>query len=192
MTAISSHDGGLHFAPMHAPPKHLVAALPYQYVRDQKMYGYFAPSNIVTGPDGALYSLIYTTKYREQAHGLCLIRTETPLVPSSWRAWDGRSGFTIAFRSPYQEPYIPAGDEAKYVCTPVVGGFQDIARGLVYSTYYKRYMKIGSARGNVVFALSTNLTHWSEPYVLRALRKNPPEAYPTVIDPSCTTGVMTL
>ena len=46
-------DGGQHFKLAQSPPKHLVAALPYTFVKDQPTAGYGAISSILRGADGA-------------------------------------------------------------------------------------------------------------------------------------------
>ena len=58
--------------------------------------------------------MMWTTGYRKQPLGNCLIRTEHPDAPASWRAWDG-SAFAIEFIDPYRSTAPPA----EHVCQPI-------------------------------------------------------------------------
>jgi hypothetical protein len=49
-------------------------------------------------------------------NGMCIYRTETPLVRESWRGWDGKA-YTVG-----EVPDYPSGVEPRYACTPVVSG----------------------------------------------------------------------
>ena len=47
-----------------APPRHLVASVPYRYEPDAGPYGLFQPSNIVRRPeDGYYYALIHAEAF---------------------------------------------------------------------------------------------------------------------------------
>src|SRR4029079_7471153 len=54
ITFAQSQDGGRTFQ-HSAPPRQLVAAVPYRYVPDQGSYGVFSPSNIVQNPKDSYY-----------------------------------------------------------------------------------------------------------------------------------------
>lgn len=112
ITAAVSTDGGASFR-----RDGLVAALPSRYRGDLGRHaGYFNPSNIVTR-DGFFYSLVFAVGLDPQKGGTCLMRTDRPEDPASWRAWDG-SGFTVRFVDPYRDSDNPAA----HVCAPVGKG----------------------------------------------------------------------
>ncbi|MBX9635422.1 MAG: hypothetical protein K2X44_10630, partial [Magnetospirillum sp.] len=103
ITAAISTDGGATFRRVEG----VVAALPYRYRGDLGRHaGYFNPSNLVR-KDGFLYTLVFAVAQGAQKGGACLLRTDRPEDPSSWRAWDGK-GFTVRFENPYREDDDPA------------------------------------------------------------------------------------
>jgi len=72
--AQSSNRGDSYTQP--PPPQHLVASMPYRSVPGDGRYGFFSPSNIVE-KDGWFYDMILSSvKYRRQAGGVCLMRTQ--------------------------------------------------------------------------------------------------------------------
>src|SRR5918995_1235668 len=78
------------------------------------------------------------------AVGSCLIRTDDPFEPSSWRAWDGR-GFGIRFADPYRATPGAARPCAP-IATPEIAAMHE---SLTYNTYLDRYLLVGltSLRG---------------------------------------------
>ena len=67
ITLARSTDGGRTFTHA-APPRHLVASVPYRYEPDAGPFGLFQPSNIVRGPeDGFYYALIHAEALRRAA-----------------------------------------------------------------------------------------------------------------------------
>lgn len=102
IVAAVSGDGGRSFH--RTSPPAVVAAAPFrQEVGQGRHRGFFNPSNIVA--DGtARYFMSSTTGWAGQAAGPCLFRTETPMAPRSWRAYDGGS-----FRVRYDDPYRSSG-----------------------------------------------------------------------------------
>jgi hypothetical protein len=166
VTFAQSLDGGYSFT-VPAPPKNLVAALPYRYVVGNRAsaYGYNGPTNIMKV--GALYyALINDWPYKAQKYGPCLIRTADVFDPASWRAWDGKD-FTIRFADPYRET-IAKPEE--HVCAPVLAGgaeslVQHAASGTFIVTQYAPDDRFGGPAGFYVQG-SRDLMHWSKPSLL--------------------------
>lgn len=195
ITLAHSSDGGRTYT-QAAPPRNLVAAAPYRYRPDRGPAGVFAPSNIVTGPDGAFYALV-RVRDPGRLRGTCLLRTRHVGRPRSWRAWNGL-GFSGRFRNPYgarPQPRVP--------CVPVgQGEIAEMGESLTYNEALGRYLLVGlappsadsvgpKARG-IYFSTSADLVHWSErKLITRAVTTHnfdcggpSPLAYPSVIDPS--------
>jgi hypothetical protein len=180
---LRSIDGGKTFGHAFPPPHHLVATAPYQYTdgADGKAnpgMGYGDMSNVFESPkDGFLY--VFTNSrnsYKEMKAGHCLMRTKPAEFanPSSWRGWGGTS-FDIAFVNPYLDTVV---DPAKHVCSPVNISFGP--HDLGWSTFHGKYIAVGSSGGihtlpngtrfhglAMLYALSDDLLHWSEPGFLK-------------------------
>ena len=192
VTFARSDDGGRTF---EVPPDHFVAASTYRYAPRPAPTGIFTPSNIIGPRDGFYYALV-ASRAPSGAVGSCLIRTDNPFEPSSWRAWDG-SGFDIRFANPYR--IAPGTGRA---CAPVSRPeIVDMHESLTYNTYLDRYLLVGLAAlpgpdGELVtgiyFSLSNDLIHWaSRRLIMRATAIDTfrcggpnPIAYPSLIDPS--------
>jgi hypothetical protein len=195
ITLARSTDGGDTYL-QSPPPRHLVASAPYRYEPDGGPAGVFTPSNVVTGPGGALYALVRVRDPGLQ-RGTCLIRTRRIQRPGSWRAWDG-IGFGGRFTDPYRSK-----PRRRTPCLPLdPGRIAEMAESLTYNTVLRRYLLVGLAppgpesvgpkvRG-IYFSTSPDLIHWSErKLVTRAVTKQnyrcggpSPLAYPSVIDPA--------
>lgn len=166
VTFAQSLDGGYSFT-VPAPPKNLVAALPYRYVVGNRAsaYGYNGPSNIMKV--GALYyALINDWPFKAQKYGPCLIRTSNVFDPGSWRAWDGKD-FTIRFADPYRETIAKPED---HVCAPVFAGgaeslVQHQASGIFIATQYAPDDRFEGPAGFYIQG-SRDLIHWSKPSLL--------------------------
>jgi hypothetical protein len=198
ITLAVSRDAGATFRDARPAPRHLVASLPYRYVPDGGAYGIFSPSNIVRRrDDGRYYALVATRRYKRQAFGSCLIRTERLDDPGSWRAWDG-SDFSIALTSPYG-PNPP-----DRVCAPVspqqIGGMHE---SLTYNIFLAKYMLAGLSqdlvpgRGRITgvyYSVSDDLRSWSPRRLIRAVEfpgsyrcgDTNPILYPSLIDHEST------
>jgi hypothetical protein len=160
VTFAESFDGGYSFR-VPAPPRNLVAALPYRYVvgNPSGAYGYSEPTNIVK-IKGSYYALINEWAYKAQKRGACLIRTSDVFDPQSWRAWDSKD-FTIRFVDPYRETVASSED---HVCAPVLGeGAQSLSRHEPSGNFI--VMEFLNDDGFYMQA-SQDLKHWSSPTLL--------------------------
>jgi hypothetical protein len=196
ITLAVSRDGGTTFRDARAPPRHLVAAMPYRYVPDAGPYGVFNPSNILQSEDdGHYYTLVRAEQYQQQERGTCLLRTTRLHVPASWRAWDA-SGFTRVLASPYGEGRASASD---HTCEPVSPDeITTMHESLTYNTYLAKYLLVGVAgdtiRGRVVwgiyYSVSDDLIRWSRRKLIREVElpwtfecgDSNPILYPSLID----------
>jgi hypothetical protein len=172
ITLARSTDGGRTFT-QAAPPRHLVATVPYRYEPDREPYGLFQPTNIVYRPgDGHFYALMQAERFRAQREGTCVMRTPRLDRPTGWRAWDGE-GFNVRFRNPYE----PATGTAQ-VCAPV--SFPELGKmtgSLTYNTYLDRYVLVSPSgkqlpgrRGvtwGVYYSTSEDLIDWKPRQLIR-------------------------
>jgi hypothetical protein len=162
ITFAQSNDGGESFTEP-TPPSNLVASLPYRYEPANQMgaHGYYQPTNILK-VGMFYYAMINDWPYKEQKYGPCLIRTQNPFDPQSWRAWDGQA-FAVRFVDPYSEAN---SDSAKHVCEPVLAG---VAESLVKiqgsDTYLVSVLTSDNRFGpaGLYLIASHNLTKWSRP-----------------------------
>lgn len=194
ITLARSGDEGRSYREVR-PPGQLVAAAPRRYRPDAGPIGVFTPSNIVSGPDGALYALV-RIRGPGGERGTCLIRTRRIGRPGSWRAWDGH-GFHGHFTDPYA-----TRQRRRMPCAPVgAGRIAEMAESLTYSTALGRYLLVGLAppgkvsigpkATGIYFSTSTDLIHWSERKLITrevtphnyACGGPSPLAYPSLIDP---------
>ena len=172
ITYAVSTDGARSFV-KPSPPKHVVAPAPGVWtppgpetpVQDWYAEGYFAPSNIVRGPEDYYYTLFGHLDWAAtELNGPCLMRTKTLHDPTSWQAWDG-TAFNLALESPYD-----VGSEVPVckILTPE-GAMHDTA-SLTYNNYLDRYMWVGMHLSwetgesvcGVYFTTSFDLIHWSD------------------------------
>jgi hypothetical protein len=200
ITLARSTDGGRTFTHA-APPRHLVASVPYRYEPDAGLFGLFQPSNIVRGDgdgleDGFYYALIHAEAHGAQRAGTCVMRTARLDLPGSWRAWDG-SAYNVRFADPYR-----SSGEKGHLCAPV--SFPEIVgmtHSLTYNTYLGKYVLVAPAgamrpggRGVVwgfYYSTSDDLIDWAPRQLIReAVLHNQhecsdpnPVAYPSLLDP---------
>jgi len=206
VTYARSTDGGASYQ-RPTIPDHLVAAVPYHYVPSEGRVGYFAPSNIIE-KDGWLYSLVLVSAtYKQQAGGVCLMRTQDPGDPRSWRAWDG-NGFHSRFVDPYRESAEPIN---RHVCTPVSPDtLGQLNRSVTWNTQLNKYVATGTSSqydpdsGEVVlgffYSLSDDLIKWTEQELLFEVENygswmcGDPDvrAYPALLDPDATDRNLTI
>ena len=201
-----SHDWGATWGHAKPPPHHLVAAVPYEYSASALAFGWGDPSNILKHPvDGYYYAAIWNrNQIGLQAPGICMMRTNALLEPTSWRAWDG-AHYTRSFVSPYgMEP----GTEAKHVCVPTnlpAGSCVPIAgktrgcqaAGLVWSTFLEKFVVTLGCGESFEWATSDDLIVWSAPlkFGLRAglapsvANQTVAMNYPTFMDPTAPSAL---
>ena len=167
--AAISEDGGRSFSRTPGAAAH-VAALPYRYDGSVGRHtGYFSPSNVVRW-NGYSYVFIFAEAYREQTRGACLLRSDAPDDPSSWRAWDGR-GFTISLGWPGRGREI----RNKRTCVPVPGLTSTITsvvrhqRSGVFLALFAG-TRVDPATGRratgIYYVQSPDLIDWSRPKLL--------------------------
>ncbi len=164
-------------------------------------YGYFTPSNIVKGADGAYYMVIFAIprRDRETERGTCVLRNEDLSNPAGWRAWDGAS-YSLRLASPYEVEGTPA---CTFVSRPQIQGLHG---SLVYSRYLERYVLLGTGAralpGGVFecgfyISFSHDLIHWTPQHLVREGKLPYPQCsggnpfgsdiYPSLVDHDDTT-----
>ena len=197
VTLAMSNDGGRTFT-QAAPPGHLVASSPYQYVPDDGPSGVFLPSNIIFSPtNGYYYSLVMVQEYRAQHRGVCLMRTPDLSQPGAWRAWDG-TGYNTRFANPYTETFDPVD----HVCQPI--DYADInmmTSSLTYSTYLNKFVLVGTSgtefatgteQPGFYYSTSSDLINWTQAKLLvpgemlwtHTCGDADPILYPSLLDPN--------
>jgi hypothetical protein len=186
LTLAVSHDGGMRFVGAG-----LVAALPYRYDEVTGSHrGYFNPSNIVTF-GGYQFMMTFATDARAQRAGNCLLRTDRPEDPQSWRGWDG-AAFTVRFINPYTEHDAPGA----HVCAPVgdknlIWPVTSLVRHSLTGLFIATMMN-AAPDGGVFYATSADLVSWSPPAWLPLglgetgwhCTSGAPFAYPSMLDPA--------
>ena len=196
ITLARSSDGGRTFRHA-APPRHLVASVPYRYEPDAGPFGLFQPSNIVRGPgDGHYYALIHAEAFRAQREGTCVIRTARLDRPDTWRAWSG-SGYDVRFADPYG-----SSSEGGHLCTPVSSAeIAGMTHSLTYNTYLDKYVLVAPSadrqpgRRGVVwgfyYSTSDDLIDWAPRRLIREAVQTSqfrcgdrnPVGHPSLLDP---------
>jgi hypothetical protein len=174
----------------------LVASVPYRYDPQARRHiGYFNPSNLVEH-DGAIYAMMWSTGYREQPRGNCLIRTEHAEAHASWRAWNGS-----AFVTDFIDPYRSAAPPAQHVCRaidrdhlggPVVSLVRHAPSGAYVAMFVGANSTGDAALPWAVFASGGwDLVAWSLPRLVIPVARfdtisctvPTPLAYPSLLDP---------
>lgn len=176
-----SHDWGQTWKHASPPPHHLVAAVPYGYNQSQLAYGWGDPSNIVKHPTDGFYYVAIWNRHQVglQAPGICMMRSNALLDPSSWRAWDGKSYTKTLNASPYD---LVPGTESDHICTVTnlplgqigdgranedhsdTGGAGGCApAGLVWSTFLSKFVVTLGCGSKFLWAHSEDLITWSTP-----------------------------
>jgi hypothetical protein len=170
VTLLKSTDGGQRWAHALPPPRHIVAAAPFKYEgpTSTPLYGFRSPSNILRSRsgDGLFYAFVsagWGHVVRGQQLGTCLMRTADLTDPASWLAWDGRSFNVSLAVNPYLSGRL---DASQHRCAPVTD-MTYVTLG--WSTFYQKYIAVGTSRGNDRLGWSfqlasdmANPTGWSE------------------------------
>lgn len=197
LTLAISKDGGKTFN-SSTPPNHIIARAPFSYSMDTKQpMGFFTSSNIVKR-DNFYYTLVYTSGYKGQNKGSCLMRTNDLSSPTSWRSWNGKN-FSGKFLSSENPESMRPED---YFCSPVTK-LEDPVRSLLWHEPSGQYIAVFSSsrrtkktKGtsvNVKFQFSTSrdLIEWSTPRDIidfdspsNCIHGIIPVAYPSIIDHS--------
>lgn len=175
ITAAVSSDGGATFRHLE-PPGNVIAAPSVPYQPDVgRPIGYFQPTNIVE-KDGFSYFMFLATKAGVQAEGKCVVRSDRPEDPTSWRAFDG-TGFNVRLTG----PYLAAPGTPPPVCATVGKGQLFELGSLAFDRVSGKFVYLGAVsvgagdrahpRGAYV-STSPDLLHWSPP---QQVFKNPPE-----------------
>jgi hypothetical protein len=196
ITFALSRDGGRSFqAPVGAA--RLVAALPYPYAPDWgRRLGVSAPSNMVEH-QGHVYTLVVADAAGAQKAGVCVLRSDKPQDPASWRAWNGRA-FETRFVNPYA---LAASDAAAHVCAPVRGLAPVTVGAVVRHAPSGRFVAVqalsnfagkdGQRRTGVFASFSTDLLTWTAPALAAAMpifetfscTDQASFGYPSLLDP---------
>ncbi|WP_210483372.1 hypothetical protein [Microvirga antarctica] len=202
VTALVSHDGGRTFAAeQHKGQPPVVATLPYPFPTDRESrVGYANPTNIVAR-DGWYYAFVFADRYRDQARGNCLIRTQDLADPTAWRAWDG-TAFSVTFIDPFR---VGSADAANHVCTPVaphllgrmIGGMVQLREsGEIVAVFGdKRKRADGTVEEGIFASSSRDLLAWTQPALVmgasllwdKSCAEPSAYFYPTLIDPEAKT-----
>jgi hypothetical protein len=167
ITEAVSTDGGRRFKPVAEPPAHTVATLPYPYAGDVgRRTGYFAPTNIIRHDD-YWYAFVWAERYKAQARGACLLRTDNLADPQAWRAWDG-AGFSVRFADGARgEVERPESHTCKPVAPNVLGGTVRSlavhqASGLVIATF----AMTRDGETGMWASVSRDLVSWEDPQLI--------------------------
>jgi hypothetical protein len=192
-TWAESNDGGADYGatnpqgqPTNNPPRHLVAAAPYQYTANQGRVGIGAPLAIFEANDVWL-ALVYANGYSDgtddanylQGTGMCVIRTsniETPpantvLGTTGWESI-AASGAALSLTDPYVYKYTPESVEAlhafdppsRHVCTRIFGWgnfVYMIPRSAVYDTSTNHWIVVGTGSTLGSSTLGSNDLYYS-------------------------------
>jgi len=199
LTMAVSTDGGTSYQHAAAPPRHLVASLPYPYEDAAGPYGVFEPGNIIKKGD-AYFMFVRVDEYKSGSQRVCLLRTTNLADPASWRAWDGKD-FSVAMGSPYD---LVQGQGSVQHCASMDPDLGLLESGITYNTFLNRYVMVGISTDNfstdreiwgVMYAFSDDLIDWERRVLLfeaplpwsRQAGNPRTYLYPTLIDPDSET-----
>jgi hypothetical protein len=192
-----SKDGGYTFTHKQGAAD-LVASLRFRYQADQRLwYGLMNPTNIISYQNYQYFLVSFITPHlqnpdRQSQFGVCVLRSDTPDDPHSWRAWDGKS-FSIELGDPYTEaeqspPVLPRQpvDAGKFYWSLGSVSWYPAAKSFVLLVRCQRWDK-GCAPGAYV-SRSTDLINWSKavPLLLdsQASSNDKSQFYPALLDPT--------
>ncbi|MGZ4337920.1 MAG: hypothetical protein ACXVRA_11465 [Gaiellaceae bacterium] len=189
ITLAISRNGGRSYT--GAVPR-LVASIPYEYTPGGGPAGVFSPTNIVRNSrDGYLYAIVFRD-IQDKDVANCLIRTKTPGVAGSWRAWSGGTSFDTTF----VDPYGPVDDPAAHSCADILNGMQPGFSGgsLTYNSVAHQWLRVIQGGDGFYYTLSPDLINWTSPVRFYAgdwpgawkCGDPDPIEYPSLIDPTST------
>lgn len=182
ITFASSNDKGDTFTHA-ATPGHFVGTIPYRYQEPPSPIdegglpvGYFEPSNILKGTDGAYYSMflaIYPAVNGVYEQGTCVMRTNNLADRTSWRSYgDGNGDGTLGYEVQAVDPYRASGFiPERHKCKPVsVPQISIMHQSLSYNRHLQKYMLVGIANNpitptadyDVYYSLSSDLINWEQ------------------------------
>ena len=187
ITLAISRNGGRSYS---AASSRLVASIPYKYSPGGGPAGVFAPTNIVRNPrDGYLYAIVFRD-IQDKDVANCLIRTKTPGVASSWRAWSGGTSFNTSF----VDPYGVVDDPAAHSCTDILRGMHPGFSGgsLTYNSVAHQWLRVIQGGDGFYYTLSPDLINWTYPVRFyagdfpAAFKCGDPDPieYPSLMDPA--------
>jgi hypothetical protein len=185
-----STNGGWDWAPSDGgagPPSNLVAMSPYTYEYSRDTFnhselGFGDPTSIVFDPASGTYNALISAAnppigdngwHGVQQRGQCLLRSATPTVASSWRAWDG-AGFSVTFVDPYAGP---VANLSAHACKPVNTSMLHVNLG--WSTHFGKWISSGFGSyhyengtsipccGAFLYSVSEDLINWDTPQLIR-------------------------
>ena len=174
-------DGGA------GPPSNLVVVSPYTYEYSRDTFnaselGFGDPTSIVFDAASGTYNALISASnppigdngwHGVQQRGQCLLRSATPLVAASWRAWDGE-GFGATFVDPYT---TAISNYSAHACKPVNSSMLHVNVG--WSTYFNKWISSGfgsyeyangtriNCCGAFLYSVSEDLINWDTPQLLR-------------------------
>ncbi len=186
-----SNNGGYDWEPSDGgagPPSNLVAVSPYTYEFSRDTYnmselGFGDPTSIVFDATSGTYNALISAANPPigdngwegvQQRGQCLLRSATPLVAASWRAWDGE-GFGTSFVDPYTSG--PIANYSAHACKPVNSSMLHVNLG--WSDFFGKWISsgFGSYRypngtsigccGAFLYSVSSDMINWDTPQLIR-------------------------
>ncbi|WP_149539537.1 hypothetical protein [Siccirubricoccus phaeus] len=174
------------------PGERLVASLGDAYPSNgTHRFGVFTLSNIAQGPDGFHYVIAAAEGDGIQRPGNCLLRSQDPMRPELWRAWDG-TDFTVDMRHP--------GTPQPCAVLPSASLPSEV-RSLLWDARQRSWIAVfqtrrrdpasGQAWTGIAYSVSPDLFRWGPPVPLLQAPTRAREggarsfiAYPSLIDPA--------
>jgi hypothetical protein len=152
----------------------IIARPSFEYVPNVgKATGYFTNTNIYKNNDGYYY-VITVDVLPDGSQRHCPIRTSDLSNPSTWRGWGG---------SDYNVDISKGAD-----CADT--GFSMFPFYLGYNAFFSKFIIVGAESGQIAYALSSDLVHWSPPVSIGFPIFDPQSDdwsnnnYPSLMDPS--------
>jgi hypothetical protein len=158
VTAVRSLDGGKTFVDLPSD-RRVIAGTPYKYTNGLGRQGYSMPKVVGKPDDDYIYMFFLATDIPEyngvSYNGTCVARG-TGSNGQNWRMWNG-SSFSVEDIDPYKNTVT---SPEKYLCTPVVSWNM---MSVKYIPSEQVFLAVGYRGRDSVYAISNNLTEWSEP-----------------------------